>query len=45
MLREVLEKSASQAVVAARGIVAASVGEMDAGTLNEIASSASVYSL
>lgn len=45
MLREVLEKSASHAVVAARGIVAASTGEIDAGTLNEIVSSASVQSL
>ena len=32
MLRDVLEKSASHAVVAASGTVAASAGEIDAGT-------------
>ena len=45
MFRRVFEKRASNAVVAARGAVAASAEPMDSGTLKQILSSAKVYSL
>lgn len=45
MLKDVFEKSPSQAVVAARGTVAASAADIPTGSLKDIASSAKVYSL